>query len=233
MPLLMGGLPDTLLSLVNDILDLSKIEANQLQLETIEYNLVDILEESTEIYALKAAEKGVELICDIDPHLKPVRLGDPSRLRQILLNLISNALKFTEKGEIVVTIKETLNNLTDSSSAGMVEISVRDTGTGIPADKLELIFASFTQADSSTTRKYGGTGLGLTISRRLVEMMGGKIWAESELNVGSCFVLRIDIPVITNHPENNRQQQGALAGKKIMLVDENESSRNVLIKYMQ
>ena len=224
---------DTLLSLVNDILDLSKIEANQLQLETIEFNLVDILEESTEIYALKAAEKGVELICDIEPYLKPIRLGDPSRLRQILLNLISNALKFTEKGEIVVTIKESLHDLSGLNNTGMVEISVRDTGTGIPADKLELIFASFTQADSSTTRKYGGTGLGLTISRRLVEMMGGKIWEESELNVGSCFVLRVDIPVMTKHPDNILKQQGSLTGKRIMLVDVNESSQNVLNKYIK
>lgn len=224
---------DTLLSLVNDILDLSKIEANQLQLEKIEFNLVDTIEESVEIYALKAAEKGVELICNVDPTIKPVRIGDPSRLRQILLNLISNALKFTEKGEIVISAIDSRQDTGGRVDADFIEISVSDTGTGIPADKLELIFASFTQADSSTTRKYGGTGLGLTISRRLVEMMGGKIWVESKLGTGSRFILRVEIPVATVHPENNSSQQAKLTGRKIMLVDDNETSRNILKSYIR
>lgn len=216
---------DTLLSLVNDILDLSKIEANQLKLEEIEFNLIDTIEESVEIYTLKAAEKGVELICQVDPLLKPVRSGDPSRLRQILLNLISNALKFTEAGEIIVAA-------TDTADPDFVEITVTDTGTGIPTDKLETIFASFTQADSSTTRKYGGTGLGLTISRSLVEMMGGRIWVESTLGVGSRFILRVRIPALLNHAENNLHQQGMLTGMNIMLIDDNRTSLNALKSHM-
>jgi two-component system sensor histidine kinase/response regulator len=219
---------DTLLSLVNDILDLSKIEANQLKLEEIEFNLVDTIEESVEIYALKAAEKRIELVCNIEPSLKPVRTGDPSRLRQILLNLISNALKFTDRGEIIISARYCPSFANASTVAGQIEISVSDTGTGIPPDKLEAIFASFTQADSSTTRKYGGTGLGLTISRRLVEMMGGKIWAESTLGAGSRFIVQVDIPVVATHHDNTAQQQGTLTGVNILLVDDNESNREVL-----
>lgn len=223
---------DTLLSLVNDILDLSKIEANQLKLEEIEFNLVDTIEESVEIYALKAAEKRIELVCNIEPSLKPVRIGDPSRLRQILLNLISNALKFTEKGEIIISARYCPRIGDTSPAPGCLEISVSDTGTGIPPDKLEAIFASFTQADSSTTRKYGGTGLGLTISRRLVEMMGGKIWAESTLGKGSRFIVQVEIGIVETHHDNVLQQEGSLTGMKILLVDDNQSYREVLKSYV-
>ncbi|MEE9552437.1 MAG: ATP-binding protein, partial [Gammaproteobacteria bacterium] len=166
---------NTLLSLVNDILDLSKIEAHQLSLEEIKYNLVDVIEESVEIYALKAAEKKVELVGRVDPLVNNYRLGDPTRLRQILLNLISNALKFTEQGEIIVNV----SNSEKEDDPDQVVFSVRDTGIGISEEKLQSIFESFTQADSSTTREYGGTGLGLTISKSLVELMHGKIWVES------------------------------------------------------
>ena len=181
---------DALLSLVNDILDLSKIEANQLALEKISFNVMELVEEVAEIYALKASDKNIEIITRIDTDINVNRVGDPGRLKQIILNLISNALKFTEEGEIIITLSS-VNGEEDNSS---LLITVRDTGIGIPKDKLEAIFASFTQADTSTTRKYGGTGLGLTISKRLVEMMGGRIWVESEENKGSCFFVQIVLP---------------------------------------
>ncbi|MEX2353817.1 MAG: response regulator, partial [Gammaproteobacteria bacterium] len=220
---------DTLLSLVNDILDLSKIEANQLKLEEIEFNLVDTIEESVEIYALKAAEKEIEIICDIDPGIKPCRVGDPSRLRQILLNLISNALKFTDKGEILVSVR--IATQTGSTNPSLLEISVNDTGSGIPEDKLEAIFASFTQADSSTTRKYGGTGLGLTICRSLVEMMRGKIWVESEIDRGSRFIFQADLPAAAREQNNGDKVAGAFPRRKVLIIDDNASNCKVLQSY--
>jgi len=158
---------DTLLSLVNDILDLSKIEAHQLTLEEISFNLVDVVEESVEIYSLKADAKNIELISRIDPMTGNHRIGDPGRLRQIILNLISNALKFTEQGEITVNAGPVVN----SKNEDEVQISITDSGIGISKEKLNLIFESFSQADSSTTRKYGGTGLGLTISKSLFKQI--------------------------------------------------------------
>jgi signal transduction histidine kinase/DNA-binding response OmpR family regulator len=217
---------DTLLGLVNDILDLSKIEANQLQLEEIEFNLVDTVEESVEIYALKAAEKSIELICDIDPVIQPIRTGDPSRLRQVLLNLISNALKFTDHGEIVVSIRSS-----QSGGKQTLVFCVKDSGTGIPEDKLEKIFESFSQADSSTTRKYGGTGLGLTISRRLIEMMGGRIWVDSELDIGSRFYIEVGFPAIDGHRENVPAKAGP-EHPDVLIVDDNQHYREVLSSYL-
>ena len=181
---------DALLSLVNDILDLSKIEANQLVLEEIPFSIMELIEEVAEIYALKAADKDIEIITRVDTGINVYRVGDPGRLKQIILNLISNALKFTEEGEIVVTLSAENNEEDDNN----LIISVSDTGIGIPKDKLESIFASFTQADTSTTRKYGGTGLGLTISKHLTDMMDGNIWVESEENKGSSFYIRVVLP---------------------------------------
>jgi signal transduction histidine kinase/CheY-like chemotaxis protein len=214
---------DTLLSLVNDILDLSKIEAQQLELENIQFNLLDAVEESVEIYALKAAEGEVELLCHIDEELNINRIGDPARLRQIILNLISNALKFTEKGEVVVGVSAD----NESSGENMLQFSVSDSGIGIPAEKLESIFASFTQVDSSTTRKYGGTGLGLTISRSLSEMMGGRIWVESEEGKGSkfCFTADLQLPEKTQ----NEVASGKLLDKsKVLIVDDNAVCREII-----
>ncbi|MCC7122239.1 MAG: hypothetical protein IT493_11845, partial [Gammaproteobacteria bacterium] len=155
---------EALLSLVNDILDLSKIEAGQLILEQIDFDLGDLVEQSADIHALKAAAKGLELAVGVMPDVIPRVKGDPARLRQVVLNLIGNALKFTERGEIAVIVERGQRH----RGPGWVRIAIRDTGIGIPADKQHQIFASFTQVDSSTTRKYGGTGLGLTISRKLV-----------------------------------------------------------------
>ncbi len=181
---------EALLALVNDILDLSKIEAGQLDLETIDFNLHEVMEHALDIYALKADEKGVELAAHIAAGVPLYVRGDPARLRQIVLNLIGNALKFTERGEIVVRVEA---ETAEGQERFPVRVAVSDTGIGIPADKLESIFGSFTQVDSSTTRKYGGTGLGLTISRRLTEMMGGRIRVESVEGEGSTFIFEVQL----------------------------------------
>ncbi len=205
---------NALLSLVNDILDLSKIEADQLVLEEIPFNVIELIEEVAEIYALKASDKNIDIVTHVDANINLSRLGDPGRLKQIILNLISNALKFTEDGEIVISLNKVV------SSEETVLISVRDTGIGIPKDKLEAIFASFTQADTSTTRKYGGTGLGLTISKRLVEMMHGKIWVESEENKGSCFWVEVKLSA----QSQECQEIPDLSDEDIFIFDSRESN---------
>jgi len=217
---------DTLLTLVNDILDLSKIEARQLELEHIEFDLATVLEESIEIYALKAVEKNLELLCDIDPSVNRRRIGDPARLRQIVLNLVSNALKFTDSGEIVVTAV----NDPESADADHLRITVSDTGIGIPTEKADAIFNSFTQVDSSTTRKYGGTGLGLTICRSLTEMMGGRIWVESEAGRGSCFKFTVALPPAAG--EMRTGTADAFSGKRILIVEDNASARKILQNHL-
>jgi signal transduction histidine kinase/DNA-binding response OmpR family regulator len=207
---------DALLGLVNDILDLSKIEANQLALEEIPFNIMELIEEVAEIYALKAADKNIEIITRVDTNINVNRIGDPGRLKQIVLNLISNSLKFTDEGEIVVT----LSAKTKEQDEDHLIISVSDTGIGIPKDKLETIFASFTQADASTTRKYGGTGLGLTISKHLAEMMNGYIWVESDENKGSTFYVDAVFPEQT---QRSIIKQG-FADKNIVVIDYRETN---------
>jgi signal transduction histidine kinase/DNA-binding response OmpR family regulator len=216
---------DALLSLVNDILDLSKIEANQLVLETIPFNVMDLIEEVAEIYALKASDKNIEIIASIDTDVNIYRIGDPGRLKQIILNLISNALKFTEEGEIVVTV----SNADSKEANEELLIRVTDTGIGIPQSKLEAIFASFTQADTSTTRKYGGTGLGLTISKRLTEMMKGKIWVESQENKGSSFYIRVNLPEQTQRSIIKKD----FVNEKIFIVDSRESNCDCIEKQLK
>jgi signal transduction histidine kinase len=152
---------ETLLSLVNDILDFSKIEARKLELETIDFNLVTVVEDTAEMLALKAGEKHLELACLIDPEVPSLLRGDPGRLRQVLTNLGSNAVKFTDRGEVIIRV--ILEG--EKESRAFIRFEVRDTGIGIPASKLTSIFSAFTQVDSSTTRRYGGTGLGLSISK--------------------------------------------------------------------
>jgi signal transduction histidine kinase/PleD family two-component response regulator len=210
---------DALLGLVNDILDLSKMEAEQLVLEKIPFNLMDVIDEAAEIYALKAADKGIEIITDISTNVNLNRVGDPGRLKQIILNLISNALKFTDEGEIVISLSAEVKQ----GKENFLIICIKDTGIGIAKDKLETIFASFSQADTSTTRKYGGTGLGLTISRHLIGMMNGKIWVESDENIGSCFYIKFELP------EQIDQTQGLiirqdLSQKDILIVDSRMSN---------
>ena len=202
---------DALLNLVNDILDLSKIEAGQLVLENIPINLIEVVEEAADIYALKAADKGLEIITHIDTSINIYRVGDPGRIKQVLLNLVSNAMKFTEQGEIVVSLKLPQ----EQKNPDVVYFSVRDSGIGIPVDKLEAIFESFTQADTSTTRRYGGTGLGLTICRHLVSLMKGRIWVTSEEGNGSEFFVEIGL----EQQDKSRVVPPDLAGKSVLVID--------------
>src|SRR5208337_3530671 len=162
---------ESLLTVINDILDFSKIEAGKLELETIDFKLRGSIESTLKSLALGAHEKGLELNCEIDPELPETLQGDPGRLRQVLLNLLSNALKFTERGEVNLVIQRESGD----DAVTTLHFSVQDTGIGIPAEKQARIFDPFTQADGSTTRRFGGTGLGLTICRQLVQMMGGRI----------------------------------------------------------
>jgi signal transduction histidine kinase/AmiR/NasT family two-component response regulator len=173
----------SLLSVINDVLDFSKIEAGKVELEDLNFDLTDLVEGTLKTFALSSKQKGLELRREVGSRVPEMVVGDPARLRQVLTNLVGNALKFTEKGEVGVKV-ERMN----SDAEGLpLEFTVWDTGVGIPPEKQKAIFESFTQADSSTTRKYGGTGLGLTISLRLVELMGGKIWVESEIGHGAKF----------------------------------------------
>jgi signal transduction histidine kinase len=174
---------DSLLTVINDILDFSKIEAGKLNLDAIEFVLRDSLEETMRMFAVRAQQKGLELVCDIRPEVPQVVRGDPSRLRQIVVNLVGNAIKFTERGEVVLRVES--NSLSQEHSE--LHFAIRDTGIGISPEKQKLIFEAFAQGDSSSARKYGGTGLGLTISSRMVEMMRGRIWVESKLGQGSTF----------------------------------------------
>ena len=174
---------DNLLNLINDILDLSKVEASQLELEKTGFLLSDNIEIVTEMVTARALEKGLVLACEIAPDVANDLIGDSTRLRQVLLNLIGNAVKFTERGTVSLTITQEADNAASTS----LRFSVADTGIGIPVAKLERVFERFTQADTSTTRRFGGSGLGLTISKRLVELMGGRIWVESDEGKGSVF----------------------------------------------
>ena len=186
---------DSLLTVINDILDFSKIDAGKLELESIEFNLRDGIAASIKMLALRAQQKGLKLTCDIQPEVPERVTGDLSRLRQIIVNLIGNAIKFTERGEVGLSVG------VDSRTPAelLLHFVVADTGVGIALEKQKLIFDAFSQADGSTARKFGGTGLGLSICSRLVELMGGKIWVESALGRGSSFHftagLRAAIPV--------------------------------------
>jgi PAS domain S-box-containing protein len=221
---------DALLHIVNDILDFSKIEAGKMALELVEFNLPDLLSQTTRSIALRAHQKGLELLLDIDPKIPEVMIGDPGRLRQVMLNLVGNAIKFTEHGEVVV--KAVLSPHQTKPDKLTLYVSVRDTGIGIPQEKFQSIFESFSQADTSTTRKYGGTGLGLTITTRLVELMGGCIWIESEVGQGSTFFIEIvlgkaDVGVQPHY------EVAPLKDLRVMVVDDNASNRVLATELLQ
>src|SRR5277367_948263 len=217
---------DSLLSVINDILDFSKIEAGKIDLENIDFNLRDSLETTLKTLALRADEKGLELLCEVAPEVPEIVRGDSSRLRQILVNLIGNAIKFTDVGEVAVKVQLESRD----GSECVCRFTVADTGIGIPEDKRESIFDPFSQADTSTTRKYGGTGLGLTISTRLVRMMGGKIWVESEMGSGSQFhfTVRLGVADVKEIRLGTIAPPEILRGVKVLVVDDNRTNCRIL-----
>jgi PAS domain S-box-containing protein len=216
---------DALLDLINGILDLARIESGRLSLEQAAFDLERMVEGTVETLAVRAHQKGLELLAHVLPDV-PIRLvGDRLRLRQVLLNLIGNAVKFTERGQVLVTVERDR----ESFVPGHLHFSVADTGIGIPKDKLEEVFSSFTQADSSTTRQYGGSGLGLAIVQRLVGLMGGRVWVESDLGHGSVFHFTAHCQVQTDAPVERRAALTVmLSGVRVLVVDDNFSNRLIL-----
>jgi signal transduction histidine kinase/DNA-binding response OmpR family regulator len=217
---------DSLLIVINDILDFSKIEAGKIDLEAADFNLRDCLETTLKTHALRAHEKGLELLCEVTPEVPELVRGDSSRLRQIIINLVGNAIKFTSHGEVALNVKREAQDGEDL----LLLFTVADTGVGVPKEKQESIFEPFTQADASTTRRFGGTGLGLTISSRLVGMMGGKIWVESEEGRGSKFHFTAWLGLAHATPAESEAvaQTVNLAGVKVLLVDDNRTNRRIL-----
>ena len=217
---------DSLLTVINDILDFSKIEAGRIDLEPIDFNLRDCLEATLKTLAVRADEKSLELLCEIAPDVPEVVNGDSSRLRQILLNLLGNAIKFTSEGEVALQVQ------TDAQDRGSctLHFTVSDTGIGIPPEKQNVIFDPFTQADTSTTRRYGGTGLGLTISKRLVGMMGGQIWVHGNVARGTQFHFTARMGIA----DANKIEVGSIAppeilrGLRVLVVDDNRTNRRIL-----
>jgi signal transduction histidine kinase/ligand-binding sensor domain-containing protein/CheY-like chemotaxis protein len=239
---------DSLLAVINDILDFSKIEAGKLDLDPVDFNLRDTMDETVRVLAIRAEQKGLEVLCHVLPEVPDALVGDAGRLRQILVNLIGNAIKFTHQGEVLVVVQLTdrapqgVDSLdsaysspdratleTGFSETCILRFSVQDTGIGIPPEKQRLIFDSFAQADGSTTRKFGGTGLGLSISMRLVEMMGGRIWVESEVGTGSTFhfTARFGMQKIPS-AEPPLAEQNQLKGLRVLVVDDNATNRRIL-----
>jgi len=218
---------ETLLDLLNDILDFSKIEAGKLELEEVDFDLRDVLGDTLQTLAIRAAEKGLELIDHIPVDIPDFIVGDPGRLRQIIVNLVGNAIKFTEKGEIAVDVS--LASLEENLLC--LHFFVKDTGVGIAADKQKRIFESFNQADSSTSRQYGGTGLGLTISSQLVGLMDGKIWLESELDKGSTFHFTVAFRIAEELVKKPRQLE-SVEGMPVLVVDDNKSNRLILAEML-
>ena len=219
----------SLLGIINDILDFSKIEAGKLDMETIPFEIDRVLDDLATVVTVKTQEKGLELLFLRDPGVPPVLLGDPLRLGQVLINLVNNAVKFTEKGEIVVRIDTTAA----SDDRISLEFSVRDTGIGMNEEQRSKLFQSFSQADSSTTRKYGGTGLGLAISKQLVEMMGGEISVESEPGVGSNFKFSATFGVTDDVQKRTFEPVPDLRGMRALVVDDNPSAREILETYLR
>jgi len=214
---------DALLCIINDILDFSKIEAGMLTLESIPFNLRQLMQETMRAHAMRAQSSGLELVLDLDPALPQTMLGDPGRLRQVLTNLTGNAIKFTPRGEVIVSARL----LASGDGMARLRLAVRDTGIGIAADMQEAVFDAFQQEDGSTTRRFGGTGLGLSITRRLVTMMEGSIRLTSELGKGSCFTVELALPIGEQQPALP-PPGSSLAGRAILLVDDNTSSLTIL-----
>jgi two-component system sensor histidine kinase/response regulator len=215
---------NALLDLINGILDLARIESGRLQLEKIEFALTDLLDETISTFGPQAHGKGLELAARIAPSVPDHLLGDPLRIRQILINLIGNAIKFTEVGQIIVEI----DHDSKSNDPEALRFTVSDTGIGIPPEKLNSIFASFTQVDSSTTREYGGSGLGLTIAERLVKLMNGRIWVESAQGVGSKFSFVTSLARAAQVISSTQDAALSLAGYRVLVVDDNSVNRLIV-----
>ncbi len=215
---------NSLLVIIDDILDFSKIEAGKFELDCIDFNLKGVLEETIRMFALRAEQKGLELVCDVRPEVPRMVQGDPPRLRQVITNLVGNALKFTEKGEVVLRVA----NEGESGSRVRLHFTVSDTGIGVSPEKQKVIFEAFSQADVTTTRKYGGTGLGLTISSRLVKMMGGSIWVESEAGRGSTFHFTAELNLSRSVASTRSADPTDLRGARVLIVDDNNTNRRIL-----
>lgn len=217
---------DTLLTIINDILDFSKIESGKMQLEEVPFEIKDCIEDTLQLLAPEAIKKRLDLLHLIEPDVPDYIIGDVTRLRQILFNLVNNAIKFTEHGEVFVSVK--LKEKKDDDI--VLEFAVKDTGIGIPEDKHSTIFQHFSQVDSSTTRKYGGTGLGLAICKRLVNLMGGEIWVESEVGLGSTFFFTIKskVPKVQLPKVVVKSSKQVLANKRVLLVDDNKTNLHIL-----
>jgi signal transduction histidine kinase/CheY-like chemotaxis protein/HPt (histidine-containing phosphotransfer) domain-containing protein len=219
---------DSLLVVINDILDFSKIEAGRLELERHRFDLRPCVEGALDLIASRAHEKGLDVLCQFEAHVPTAFLGDSTRLRQILLNLMSNAVKFTEKGEVEISVSSAPVPGSDENEHE-IHFAVRDTGIGIPSDRMNRLFQSFSQVDASTSRRFGGTGLGLTISQRLAGLMGGRIWVESEHGKGSTFHVTIRAQATeASLPIYLAGEQPQLKGKRVLIVDDNSTNRKIL-----
>jgi CheY-like chemotaxis protein len=216
---------ESLMTLINDILDFSKIEARKVELESTAFNLEDLLFETLGPLAIQAHKNRLDLVCEVSPRLDTRLIGDPGRLKQILINLVGNAIKFTETGEVVISVEE----VGRKDDQVVLHFVIADTGIGIPADKQKIIFDVFAQADSSMTRQYGGTGLGLAISSQLVDLLGGRIWVESEVGKGSRFHFTAQFGY-PREPEKATLAETELnvAGQPMLVVEDNTSARRVL-----
>lgn len=215
---------DALMTIINDILDISKLDAEKVMLEEQPFNLKSCIEEALDLVAIRAAEKGLNLSYTVEKDVPDNVVGDPSRLRQILGNLLGNAVKFTNAGDVNLNVSS--RQLDDHHE---IHFAVEDTGIGIPMDKMDHLFKPFSQVDASVTRRFGGTGLGLAISKKLVELMGGRIWAESEIGKGSTFNFTINTPVTSDEPKPLLSAvQPQMVGKRILIVDDSRTNRRVL-----
>ncbi len=222
---------DTLLTIINDILDFSKIESGKLELETQPFNLRICLEEALDLLAAKASEKGLELAYLLPPQVPQHLMGDVSRLRQVLVNLVNNAIKFTPHGEVIVSVQAQPQT---ASEQLILQVAVKDTGIGIPADRLHRLFQPFSQVDASTTRQFGGTGLGLAISKRLCELMGGTLWVESDEGQGSTFYFTLRATLDPQPPCSAASPPAhSLQGRRLLVVDDNATNRKILQLQLQ
>jgi PAS domain S-box-containing protein len=213
-----------LLDLINDILDVSKIEAGKLELDRHDFDLEQLVRDTTDLFGMRANEAGPELICEFDLNARQIYSGDSTRLRQVMVNLLSNSRKFTDRGEIVLSV----SRIEQHDSTATLRFSVRDTGIGIPADRIHRLFQSFSQVDSSTTRKYGGTGLGLAISKHLVTAMGGTIGVESQVGEGTTFWFTLPLPVVGDCEIQSSQNKSNFQNLRVLIVDDNATNRTII-----